>query len=334
MDMDRRKILKLAAVFSAATLLERGHAMDNPGSSRQVQTAVGGEPQNSYAVGGSSNFKAVYGDPRQRAAFLLFLANVYNLYPEDRFHKLIADVTAAQSSDRDVYNVVQGRMDEIRPILAEVRLALPALSRQKDEMTRETLELLGAQRRLAGYMEIGTTGRYISRLQSQVELKGDLVLMHTDPPGFSPTDIVERGQLSRIGRYVPLNDYAALSSSAVHDASLDLITNFIGFHHSPPERLEPFMKSLHRALRPGGRMIVRDHQVDSPKMNRMVALAHDVFNMGLGTAWHVNQTEIRRFTSLEQLTGQLEKAGFRRDPRALYQPGDPTRNALMMFTKI
>jgi len=91
--------------------------------------------------------------------------------------------------------------------------------------------------------------------------------------------------------------------------------------------------AIHRALRPGGRMIVRDHQVDSPKMNRMVALAHDVFNLGLGTGWAVNQAEIRRFTSLEQLTGQLDKVGFRRDPRALYQPGDPTRNALMVFTK-
>ena len=93
------------------------------------------------------------------------------------------------------------------------------------------------------------------------------------------------------------------------------------------------MKSLHRALRPGGRMIVRDHNVDSPRMNRMVALAHDVFNLGLGTGWSVNQTEIRRFTSLEQLDGQLAKAGFRRDPRALFQPGDPTRNALMMYAK-
>jgi len=329
MDMDRREILKLAALFAAATLLERGHAMDNPAA----PAGRGDAPQNGDAIGGASNFKAVYGDLEQRAAFLLFLVNVYNLYPEDRFHKLIADVSAEQPNDRDIYRVVQGRLREIKPILAEVRLALPALARQKTEMARETLELLGAQRKLDGYMEIGTTGRYIGRLQSPLELKGDLVLMHSDAPGFSPTDIVERGQFGRIGRFVPLSNYAALPSSAVADSSLDLITNFIGFHHSPPERLEPFMKSLHRALRPGGRMIVRDHQVDSPKMNRMVALAHDVFNLGLGTGWDVNQAEIRRFTSLEQLTGQLEKVGFRRDPRALYQPGDPTRNALMVFTK-
>jgi SAM-dependent methyltransferase len=325
-------MLRLAVVFAAATLMTRGYAMDNPGAAPRAEGKDG--PQNGDAIGGSSNFKAVYGDPELRAAFLLFLANVYNLYPEDRFHKLIADVSAEQPSDRDIYRVVQGRLKEIRPILADVRLALPALARQKAEMASQTLELLGVRRKLDGYMEIGTTGRYISRLKSQVELKGDLVLVHSDAPGFSPTDIVERGQLGRIGRFVPLNDYAALASSAVPDASLDLITNFIGFHHSPPERLEPFMKSLHRALRPGGRMIVRDHDVDSPRMNRMVALAHDVFNLGLGTDWSVNQTELRRFTSLVQLDSQLAKAGFRRDPRALFQPGDPTRNALMVYLKV
>jgi len=333
MDMDRRELMKLAAVFAAALALGQAHAMDRPGSSRKPTAAGGGEPQNVNAVGGTSNFKAIYGDPELRAAFLLFLANVYNLYPEERFHKLIADVTAAQSNDRDVYRLVQGRLDEIRPFLADVRLALPALAKQKTEMARQTLELMSAQRKLDGYMEIGTTGRYISRIQSQVDIRGDLVLVHSDAPGFSPTDIVERGQLGRIGRFVPLNDYAALPASAVPDSSLDLITNFIGFHHSPPERLEPFMKSLHRTLRPGGRMIVRDHDVDSPKMNRMVALAHDVFNLGLGTEWTVNQAEIRRFASLQQLTEQLARAGFRRDPRALYQPGDPTRNALMVFAK-
>ena len=335
MDANRRTMLKLAAVFAAALALERGHAMD---ASPRKADGAGGPPRpgggglhNGYAIGGTSNFKAVYGDPKLKAEFLLFLVNVYNLYPEDRFHKLIDEISLAQSSDRDVYRLVQSRLGDIRPLLADVRLALPALAKQKKEMARQTVDLLGAGRAINGYMEIGTTGRYISRIQSEIELRGDLVLVNSDAPGYSPTDIVERGQLTRIGRFVPLNDYAPV---AVPEASLDLITNFIGFHHSPPERLEPFMKSLHRALRPGGRMIVRDHDVDSPRMNRMVALAHDVFNMGLGTEWAVNQAEIRLFTSLQQLAGQLERTGFRKDPKALYQPGDPTQNALMIFTRV
>jgi hypothetical protein len=66
----------------------------------------------------------------------------------------------------------------------------------------------------------------------------------------------------------------------------------------------------------------------------MVALAHDVFNMGLGTAWQVNQAELRHFTSLEQLLAYLEARGFRNDGRKLLQKGDPTQNALMVFVRV
>jgi SAM-dependent methyltransferase len=333
MDMDRREMMKLAVLFAAATWLERGQAMDNPGA--MPRAAAGkDDPQNAYAVGGTSNFKAVYGDGTQRAAFLLFLTNVYSLYPEDKFHKLIADVTAQQQNDRDIYKLAQSRLKEIRPFLADVRRSLPALSKQKTEMAQQTMALIGEQKKVNGYMEIGTTGRYISRIRKQVDLGGDLVLLHSDAPTNSAVDIAERGQLGKLGRFVPLDDYAAVAPAAVPDGSLDLVTNFIGFHHSPPERLEPFMRSLHRTLRPGGRLIVRDHDVESTRMNRMVALAHDVFNMGLGTDWRVNQAEIRLFTSLKQLDDQLAKVGFKRDPRALYQPGDPTKNALVLYTKL
>jgi SAM-dependent methyltransferase len=230
--------------------------------------------------------------------------------------------------------VAQSRIGNIKPFLGDVRYALPALLQQKVEMAHETLNLLGASRKINGYMEIGTVGRYVSKFKSDVVLSGDLVLVHTDEPGFSPIDIVERGQISKLGRFVSLKDYSPVTSSEVADSSLDLISNFIGFHHSPPPKLDAFVKSLHRVLRPGGRMIVRDHDVNSTQMNRMVALAHDVFNMGLGTDWPANQSEIRNFTSLNHLVAYLERSGFKSTKKMLYQPGDPTRNALMEFVRV
>jgi len=63
-------------------------------------------------------------------------------------------------------------------------------------------------------------------------------------------------------------------------------------------------------------------------------LAHDVFNMGLGTAWPVNQAELRHFTSIQQLVAYLKARGFEDDGRRLFQQGDPTRNALMVFRRV
>lgn len=330
MDLSRRDMVKLAAWFAGVIALEEPLAQT---SAIKPQGNRATDDQNAWALDNSPNFKAIYGNPRMKAAFLLFLTNVYHLFPQDRFHQLIEEVTLTGSSDKDIYRRIQSRLKEVTPLLGEVRYALPALAQQKAEMARQTMELLGSSRNVNGYLEIGTTGRYISKFKSSVKLSGEVVLLHTDQPTYSPTDIVERAQLRKLGRYVPLNDYAPITSSQVGDASIDLITNFIGFHHSPPGKRDAFVDSLHRALRPGGRMIVRDHDVNTDGMNRLVALAHDVFNMGLGTDWASNQSEIRNFTSLAQLSTYIEGFGFKRTDKTLFQPGDPTQNALIEFVR-
>lgn len=340
-NINRRDLLKLAVLFAGAWAADRAPAMDgaprhpvgaakNPAGARNEKVAA----QNGYAVDGASNFLAVYQDPELKAAFFLFLRNVYHIYPEDKFQRLIAEACAAGASDREIYAYAQRRISEIRPFLANVRYALPALAKQKAEMTRQTLQLVGRMRKMNGCLEIGTTGRYIGHLQSELQLSGDIVLVHTDAPSYSPTDMVERGGVKKIGRFVSLKDYEPIAPTEVADSSMDLVTNFIGFHHAPPVRRDGFVRSVHRVLRPGGKLILRDHDVNSVSMNRIVALAHDVFNMGLGTDWQVNQEEIRNFTSKNELAGHLERLGFKSDTRAITQEGDPTRNMLMVFTKV
>ena len=331
MHLDRRQMLKLAALLAAALAWNRGFSMDAPprGESAGATGIVG--DFNLHALAGTSNFKAIYGDPALRAAFLKFLTNVFHLFPEERLQRLIEDAAHVGKTDREIYALVQSRLPEIKPFLADLRYALPALSRQKDEMVAQTLALLGPQRPVNGYLEVGSTGRYAGRLKSKLDIHGDLVLLHSVAPGYSPEDIVERGGIGKVGRFVPMNDYAPIPAGQVADRSLDVVSNYIGFHHAPLPKLEGFVASLHRVLRPGGRMVVRDHDVNTPAMNRMVALAHDVFNMGLGTPWPVNQGELRHFTANAELVAYLEARGFKADRRRLLQDGDPTQNALMIF---
>ena len=294
-----------------------------------------GDAMNGWTPDGSSNFKAIYQVPALKAAFLLFLKNVYNLYPEDRFHSLIEQATNSGKSDKEIYQLIHSQLSTINPFLAELRYALPALTRQKAEMTRQTLDLLGGVGTINGYMEIGTTGRYAGKLKSSVEISGDLILLNSLEPTYSPVDMLERGQPTKVGRFVPLKDYDPVTTAEVGDASLDVVANYIGIHHSPPAKRDAFVRSIHRVLRPGGRMILRDHNVNSVEMNHMVALAHDVFNVGLGTDWMVNQKEIRNFTSMTEIIGYLDRFGLKLSPRKspILQAGDPTQNALMEFVK-
>nr|CUV15426.1 protein of unknown function [Ralstonia solanacearum] len=131
-------------------------------------------------------------------------------------------------------------------------------------------------------------GPYGSQSKSRATLATDTA------PGFAPADLAERGQLLRLGHAVKLNDYAPLT---LPPANADLVSCFIGLHHMAPEKLQPFLESVARVLRPGGWFVLRGHDVASTRMEHFVALAHTVFNAGLGEPWAVNAAEPRGFAS-------------------------------------
>ncbi|MEO8004664.1 MAG: FAD-binding protein [Betaproteobacteria bacterium] len=278
-------------------------------------------------------FQQVYGDVERADAFYRFLQNVYRIYPEDRFHTLIREACKANADDESVYRHIQSNLHKVKPFLSEVFYALPSLAKQKKEMTRQTLELLGSRREIDGYVEIGTTGRYISDLRKHLRLKGDLVLVNDVAPTNSPVDLVERGQVGKLGRFVPLKNYAPISQQDIPDASVDLVTCYIGLHHIVPGDVEGFIRSIHRIMRPGGMFILRDHDVTTPPMHAFVSLAHAVFNAGLGTSWEVNAAELRHFAPVADWIGRLAAVGLRHTGPRLAQPNDPSDNLLMAFAK-
>jgi hypothetical protein len=86
-------------------------------------------------------------------------------------------------------------------------------------------------------------------------------------------------------------------------------------------------------LRPGGTLVVRDHDVDSAEMDHFVVLAHVVFNLGLGLPWSENVKERRHFRPVTTWVERLAGAGFRDTGARLLQAGDPTQNTLMAFVR-
>ena len=276
---------------------------------------------------GPSNFAAIYGDPVLRERFRPFLENVFHLYPEDRFHALITKLTREQASDEAIYRALQTELPTIEPMLADLTYAVPALRKQKAEMSRQALEFVGRGATARGYVEIGTTGRYLSDLRRHMSIEGPIWIVNDAAPGYGPVDVLERGGFLPLGEFLPL----AYGPLVVPEASVDLVTNFIGFHHCPDSRLDMFVSTIRRVLRPGARLLLRDHDVDDATMWSLVALAHDVFNAGVGLSWDDNRRQVRRFRSIRTWTEYLGAHGFRVSPRTLAQDGDPTRNLMLEF---
>lgn len=285
-----------------------------------------------WAQTGPGNFKAVYLDVAERDRFYKFLQTVFHLYPEERLHQLILDLTKEKGGDREIYEALLAELPKLRTSLSPVRYDLPALRKQKAEMTRQALDLLGPSPSAKGFMEVGSPGRYWSRLKRVVRLSGPVYVFHDEALHYDMAGMVERGGPRMPGKFLNMGDYEPVPAD-VPDASLDLVVNFIGFHHAPAAKLAPFLASLRRVLRPGGRMLVRDHDVDSPEQDTLTALAHDVFNAGLLIPWTDTARQVRLFRSQRGWTDFLEAAGFKRSEKLLAQDNDPTRNLLARYTK-
>jgi len=280
-----------------------------------------------------SEFHAVYDTVESRDAFFRFLQNIYRIYPEDRFHALIGEACALHADDASIYRRIQEKLPSIKPFLADLTYALPALRKQKREMARQTLELLGDRRAFDGYLEIGSTGRYIGELRKHIAVTGPLVLVNDVAPTNSPADILERGRLAKLGTFVPLDHYAPIPHAAVADASIDLVTCYIGLHHVDPQVLDGFIRSVWRVLRPGGLFVMRDHDVRTLEMKTFVSLVHTVFNVGLHIDWKTNEEDHRFLLSADAWAKRLAAFGFRDSGKRLLQANDPSDNTLMLFAK-
>ncbi len=280
----------------------------------------------------TSLFKHVYSKTRSSDDFYRFLQVIFHLYPEQKFHMLIKEACTKGGSDEDIYHRVQSGLSTIKPFLSELTYALPALTKQKKEITKQTLVLLGEDTSINGYLEIGSTGRYISDLKKHLNLEGEIYLLSDVKPDNSLGEIFERGQIRQIGTYIDLDDYAPISET-IPSGTLELVTCYIGLHHAPIEKLEDFIASIERVLKPGGRFILRDHDVTTDSMDHFVSLVHTVFNLGLNEPWDYNAKEFRNFQSVETWCQNLAKFGFIDSGHKILQANDPSANTLLLFSK-
>lgn len=279
------------------------------------------------------NFQYIYSDSGYREEFYNFLVNVFHLYPENELHSLIQHLTQQNQTDKDIYKKLQRNIADLKPLLGDITYALPTLFKQKKLLAEQTSQIIDTKKPYENYLEIGSTGRYLDTLEEKFILQGDRFFLTDKPASYSPVDIIDRGQILKAGTDIQLNNYNVDLLQTISKKSLDLVTAFIGFHHCPINLREPFITSIRETMSDKAMLILRDHDAHNNKMQRMAALAHDVFNAGTHESWQTNEKELRNFYSLAELEQMMVRFGFKPLNKKLYQKGDPTLNALMAFQK-
>lgn len=280
-----------------------------------------------------SEFKTIMNTTKGHDDMYLFLQNVFHLYPEDVFMEKIINATKNFNNDEDIYRNIQKEILESKKFWYDFKYTIPSLIVQKNEMENQTLEILDGKTNVNGFLEIGSKGRYYSRLKKSLKINGPVYMIDDKLQNKSLPDILERGSIKIDGTHFELNNYQPISEK-IPDNSLDLVICYIGLHHIVPEHLDGFVKSISRVLKKDGIFILRDHDANDDYMKIFASLIHTVFNLGLKETFETDMNEPRFFNGLSHWINILNNVGLEIKGKIIYQANDPSKNALMKFTKV
>lgn len=271
------------------------------------------------------HYQTVLKNPLLTDDLELFLTHIFTRLPSDSYATLIKQISTQHSKDIEIYKELTKQIPSITlSALTTLQRTLDALRTQKKEMAQQTAALIGSKK-INGYLEIGTPGRYVTTLKKYLDLTGPCFVM---PSEEKLSDVVENGALLKVGKSIPLT----YDPIGLPHESLDLVTCFIGLHHAPEEKLDTFIASIFKILRPGGIFIIRDHDATEKNLP-LLHVVHSVYNAGTGVSPEEESAEIRNFKPVAEWIKCIEKHGFTVTEKQMLQKNDPTANTLLCFIK-
>jgi SAM-dependent methyltransferase len=300
-----------------------------------------------------SPFRTVFGSDPLRAEFSKFLNTIfYQLDDKKVLREIDLILKDPSKSDAQIYEEIVQSIDRMRssyPAIFEQLKALHVLQKGMGIQVAELTQNLRPET-FVNYLEVYFR-RYVKTIQktAHLALNGNVFDLSNAPPKGSIQERLEAGALVSSYPYktsIPLNDADCTDpdlqpekthkpiGAEVEDKTLDCIGCLGGLHHIPQERVAPFVESMARTLRPGGIVLLRDHDVTTPELFAIASVVHSFVNATSGVSLEVEKKEVRAFHSAEYWTDLMQAHHFvRLSPDNLVLPEDPTQNGMMIFAK-
>ncbi len=280
--------------------------------------------------------------------FADFLQTIFFQLDEKKVFAMMEEILKDPAkTDQDIYEELLEKIDSTKKPLS-IFSKLKALGVVRRGMGKQVAEHLKGfePSSFQNYLEVFNR-RYANAIQKEAGLSFKKTTAVCDDVGVSLLSKIEVGSfIYPYQKSIKLNDddctepalqvektYKPLSDE-IENSSLDLVAGLGGFHHTPEDRLEPFIQSIHSKLKPGGVLLVRDHNAESQQVTDIAAVVHAFVNAADGWKLEPEMAEIRNFRGNGYWQDLLESQGFTRiDKGSLVLPKDPTQNGMMMFAK-
>lgn len=234
----------------------------------------------------------------------------YNRYvlgqlKEKALLELVGEVLKDETlSDREIYEALYGQIHKAKyGKFVQAHYSLQATKAMQRDLAWQVAELM-EKKPVVGYLEMGQGGDLIKPLKRALALSGPIYVFN---------DIA--------GKDIPAE-------------SLELVACYSGLHAIPPEKLQPFLASIYRSLRPGGTFILREHDAATEELRSLSSVAYTLSNLATHVTPIENEREIHHFRGLTYWIHLLKEQGFEYNTREpLIRKGDSTKNALLRFDK-
>lgn len=317
-------------------------------------SALNRELPHSDQAHSDSTFRTVFGSEPLKSEFVKFLQTIFYQLDSHKVLGQMGEILADPSkSDEQIYTELTAQIDQMRKGLPSVFYQIQALSVLQKGMGQQAQSLMKDFRghEFHNYLEV-----YFRRdhktLQktANLALDGKVLDISDKPYEGGLKERLEAGALLSSYPYrdsLPLNDpdctsaelepektYKPIDDSKIPDNDLDLIGCLGGLHHIPQDRLDPFAQSLYAKLKPGGVVLLREHNAGSKELQALVSVVHSFVNAAAGVTWDAESKKIRLFQSEDYWKKFMERHHFIYVPHpAEVLTDDPTQNGMMAFVK-
>jgi SAM-dependent methyltransferase len=287
----------------------------------------------SYGQDPSFNLNSVFN--HQPEAIASFIDHVLRQLPSKKVIEIIDNIKINEHDldDAKLYENICTKIASLRSRLDIIKI-IKLISFQKQLLEKQLRALLTDVHVIGNCLEIGTPGTYASTIRDCI--KGDVYALLAKS---NVTDIIQAqsfkisNSFKGYDKYVALNDYEPISIE-IADNQIDLIICTIGLHHVPPCKLDNFIASIKRVLRPGGFFLLREHNAHSPELISLAYAAHSIFNAVIPQEnLDTELKEVRNFNALVYWKNLLEKHGFDLGTEEYLQEGDSTLNTFIKCIK-
>ncbi|MBX9744245.1 MAG: methyltransferase domain-containing protein [Chlamydiales bacterium] len=300
-----------------------------------------------------SPFRIVFGSEELRGEFVHFLQTIFYQLDEEKVLKKMDEILAdPNKSDEQIYKELAQQIDGMRKTLPSLFYQLKSLWVLQQGMGLQAAQLLRGFRpeEFHNYLEVYFR-RYLNTIRktAKLPLDGNILDVSDEPYQGSVKEKLEAGAFFSSYPYrnsVSLNDADCTNpkeepekthkpiGEEVEDNGTDLLVCLGGLHHIPSKRVDGFVHSMSQKIRPGGVLLLRDHDVTSVGLHAMVSVVHSFVNATSREPWEVERKEVREFHSADHWTELLKRHQFIKiSPDCLVLENDPTQNGMMVFVK-